>query len=74
MPIAFMSVGFTFETASIFFVALTTFSHHVSGFCSAQPGFTAIMSSSVSGDVDEVITLPVSASSNVALTDELPIS
>jgi len=39
-----------------------------------QPGFVAIISSSLSGEVAAAIALPVPASISVALIDELPTS
>ena len=48
--------------------------HHTSGSCSAQPTRGAWMGSSSAGETAEPSTAPLPASTNAALTAELPIS
>ena len=55
-------------------VAALTFSHHVSGCCSAQPLFSAMISSSFFGQVADAVTTWVCESIKVALIDEVPMS
>jgi len=71
---ALMSAASTRASANTACVASFRFSHQFSGFCSAHPGFTAMISASVFGKNAEDTHLPLSAFTKLALTDELPMS
>ncbi len=71
---ALTSHGSNWVRSRILAVASLRCSHQVSGCCSAQPGFLAMISSSRFGEVAAPNTLPVPASMSVALTEELPTS
>jgi hypothetical protein len=74
MPMALMSLASTRDSERMDRVESFKFSHQLSGSCSAHPGRTAMMPASVFGKNAEATHLPVSASTRLALTEELLIS
>ena len=62
------------DSANTAWVASFRLSHHADGSCSAQPALTAFISISFFGKKAEALQTPLSASTNAAFTDELPMS
>src|SRR6188768_42520 len=71
---ATISFGSYFPEALAFKMACCTFSHHISGLCSAQPFSREVIPVSVSGYCAVVIHCCVCASTIATLMEDVPIS
>src|SRR5256885_4416566 len=69
-----MSIGLYFFEACAMRIACCTSLHHLSGDCSAQPGFEEMMGDSVSGNCADAMQWCVCASTIETLMEEVPTS
>src|SRR6187401_1201911 len=74
MPIAATSSPLKETCWCNLFIAFTNSFHHISGSCSAKPACNDCMGISEEGENADAIVLPELISSNVAFTDEEPMS